>query len=72
MNFGPWVTSDLDEGKERAVEAQFAACATCWDQVEETVAVSAVLYGTAGGAAVAPESGLSRRATPAGLPRLMR
>jgi hypothetical protein len=71
LDFAAWVTGDLDDREERAVEAQFAACDTCWDELDETITVSAVLYEAAGGAAVAAESGLCRRATPAGLPRLM-
>jgi hypothetical protein len=44
INFGAWVIGDLDEGEERGVEAQLASCGTCWDQLEETITVSALLY----------------------------
>jgi hypothetical protein len=42
INVGAWVTDDLDEGEERDVEAQFAACITCWDELEQTISVSAL------------------------------
>jgi hypothetical protein len=44
INIGPWVTGGLDEREERGVEAQFAACSACWDQVEKTITVSTMLY----------------------------
>jgi hypothetical protein len=44
INFVAWVTAELDEREERAVEAQCAACDTYWDQLEETITVSALLY----------------------------
>jgi hypothetical protein len=38
------VAGGLDEGEEHAVEAQLAACGTCWSQLQETITVSALLY----------------------------
>ena len=72
LDFACYAVGALDDEIEaRAVEEQAAACAICSDELEETITVSAVLSEAAGGAAAVPESGLSRRATPAGLPRLM-
>ena len=43
LDFGAWVTGDLDEGEERDVEAQFAACDTCWNELQETITILALL-----------------------------
>jgi anti-sigma factor RsiW len=43
IDLGAWVTADLDESEERAVEAQFASCDTCFAELMDMITLIALL-----------------------------
>jgi hypothetical protein len=45
------VTGDADDGEERGVEAQFAACESCFGELMKTIKISSLLYEAAAVAA---------------------